>query len=245
MEIKVLYEDDRLLAIDKPAGLLVHADGVSKEETVVDWVKLYYPGINQVGESQNLKDGTQIDRPGIVHRLDRDTSGVMLIAKTPDSYLDLKSQFQDRVIEKAYLALCHGRFKDEDVKGVIDLPIGRSPGDFRQWSAQRGARGRLRAAVTEYFILEQGPNHCLLFCQPKTGRTHQIRVHLKAIHHPIVCDQLYAPNHPCIQDLNRQALHARAITWRQPNGKLHQVASVLPSDMQKSLITLNFQYRSE
>lgn len=243
-QIKVLYEDDDVLVIDKPARLLVHADGSSDEKTLVDWLMDNYPTINNVGEPQILKDGSQINRPGIVHRLDRDTSGVMIIAKNDNSFANLKSQFKNRQIKKAYLALCHDPFKDPKASGVIDLPIGRSPADFRRWSAQPGARGQLREAKTEYFLLEQVDGYSLLFCQPHTGRTHQIRAHLKAIHHPIVCDQLYAGKKPCIKSINRQALHARALTWFDNNGAARQVLADLPADLEQALRDLNFSYQA-
>ena len=141
--------------------------------------------------------------------------------------------------------MCYGNFKDDKAQGVIDLPIGRSPSDFRRWSAQPGARGQKRRAVTEYFLLEQVPEYCLIFCQPQTGRTHQIRVHLKAIHHPIVCDSLYASKKACVKGLNRQALHARAITWLNDSGQWQQVSSALPDDFTKALEIKDFRYRSQ
>jgi 23S rRNA pseudouridine1911/1915/1917 synthase len=243
-KIKILYEDDMVVAIDKPADLLVHPDGSANEPTLVDWILKNYPEINGVGETQTLKDGSVINRPGIVHRLDRETSGVMLIAKTLDSYINLKKQFQDREIKKAYLALCYGEFKDPKASGVIDKKIGRSPSDFRRWSAQPGARGNLREAITEYFLLEQSAGYSLLFCQPLTGRTHQIRVHLKAIHHPIVCDKLYAPKNKCPELLTRHGLHARAITWTNQKGQLYQIKSELPNDFGNTLQALSFKYQS-
>ena len=204
-----------------------------------------YPELSEVGEEQRLKNGEVIKRPGIVHRLDRETSGVMLIAKNQSSYQSLKAQFTNREIKKAYLALVYGVFKEDKQKGIIDLPIARSVNDFRQWSAQPGSRGTKREAVTEYFVLEQTEKYSLLFVQPKTGRTHQIRVHLKAVHHPIVCDSLYAIKKPCAGKMNRQALHSRAISWLDLDGIRQQVLAPLPTDYVQALEKLGFSYKSE
>ncbi len=242
--IEILYQDSEVLVVNKPAGLLVHADGSSVGPTLVDWVLEYYPELENIGEEQRLKNGDLIKRPGIVHRLDRDTSGVIMIAKTQPSYESLKQQFKDHVIKKAYLAVVYGNFKDDKDKGVIDLPIGRSPNNFRRWSAQPGARGQLREAKTEYFVLEQIPGYSLLFLQPYTGRTHQLRVHLKALHHPIVCDSLYAPKYGCLNGIKRQALHARAITWENKQGLLQQITAPLPSDFASAIQKIGFKYKT-
>lgn len=242
-EIKVLFEDDEVIAVNKPAGLLVHADGTSNESTLVDWITHTYPEINNVGEPMTIKNNLVIDRPGVVHRLDRDTSGIMLIAKTQISFENLKYQFKNRSIKKAYLAIVHGNFKDDKDKGVIDLPIGRSPKDFRRWSAQPGARGNKRSAKTEYYVLEQVPDYALVFLQPLTGRTHQLRVHLKAIHHPIVSDDLYGVKKSMVSAINRQALHARAITWQNLSGDLQQIIAPLADDFAAGLVELGFKYQ--
>ena len=132
-----------------------------------------------------------------MHRLDKGTSGVLVFAKTPEAYEFLKNAFHEREVKKTYLAFTYGVPKER--KGTIDFSIGRSRKDFRLRSAQPKARGTLRDALTRYEVAgeDQGGKHALMKVMPETGRTHQIRVHLKAIHHPIVCDPLYAPNHPC------------------------------------------------
>lgn len=213
---RIIYEDDSILVIEKPVGLVVHSDGRTDEPTLVDWVLVHYPQMREVGEPWTNDAGAVIPRPGIVHRLDRDTSGVMVLAKTAEAFEVLKEQFQNHIVQKEYTAVVHGIFKDENRKGVIDRKIGKSPQDFRKWSAQPGARGVLREAVTEYEVLAQegvgATGRALVMVRPKTGRTHQIRVHMKAIHHPIVGDTLYGFK----DGAPRLMLHARAVSLLHP-----------------------------
>ena len=175
-----------------------------------------------------------------MHRIDRETSGVLLIAKTQESFLNLKSQFQARTIKKNYKTIAYGFFKDK--QGVINKPIGRSSSDFRRWSAEYGARGELREAVTEYKVLAEGEvdgvklSYVDVF--PHTGRTHQIRVHLKAVGHPILCDTLYAPKMPRVLGFERIALHATAVTFKGLNGVETMVEAPLPDDFRHALATL-------
>ena len=243
MNISILYEDDEVLAINKPAGLVVHPDGRTKEETLVDWVHAHYPQIalDEVGESIMLTGGGEIKKPGIVHRIDRETSGVLLVAKTHASFQNLKSQFQARTIKKNYKALVYGVFKEP--KGTIDRPIGRSTSDFRKWSAEYGARGELRESVTDYHVLDEGETDGIklsyLDVFPHTGRTHQIRVHLKAVGHPIVCDKLYAPKMPCVLGFDRVALHASSIVFQTLKGEEKRVEAPLPPDFEQALAELS------
>ena len=239
MNIPILYEDDEVLAINKPAGLVVHPDGRTEEETLVDWVRTQYPqiAIDEVGGSIVLTGGGEIKKPGIVHRIDRETSGVLLIAKTQASFQNLKSQFQTRTIKKNYKTLVYGVFKEP--KGTIDRPIGRSTSDFRRWSAEYGARGVLREAVTDYLVLGEGEaggtKLSYLDVFPHTGRTHQIRVHLKSVGHPILCDKLYAPKMPCVLGFDRVALHASSIVFKTLKGEEQRVEAPLPSDFKHAL----------
>ncbi len=250
LEINIIYEDDNLMVINKPAGLLVHPDGKTTEYTLTDWIIKKYPKLKNIGEPVEY-DGKTILRPGIVHRIDRNTTGVLVIAKNQDTFLDLKHQFKKRSIRKTYRAIVYGNIKKDS--GVIDKPIGRSARDFRAWSAEITARGKLRDAVTEYKVLRRfsydnpynessafiirGKLFTYLEIYPKTGRTHQIRVHLKYIKHPIVCDKLYAPKKKCALGLTRMALHAKSIELFLQNGSKIIVEAPLPEDFENALIS--------
>jgi 23S rRNA pseudouridine1911/1915/1917 synthase len=241
--IHILYEDQDLLAVNKPSGLIVHADGRTKEPTLADWLIEKYPDIKKVGEPWRATDGSIIWRPGIVHRLDRETSGAILIAKTPEAFEFLKKQFQERRVKKMYRAFVYGIVKPPSAKGyggarndteVIDKPIGRSRSDFRKWSAEYGARGDRREAVTTYKVLERGKEATYLEAYPETGRTHQIRVHLKAIGHPLVHDTLYAPKGKDILGFTRTALHSFSIDVVTPAQKVLHIEAPLPEDFKKA-----------
>jgi 23S rRNA pseudouridine1911/1915/1917 synthase len=237
MEPIVLYEDEELVAIAKPAGMMTHPDAFTDSGTVSDWFAARYPASAEVGEPQTLPNGTVIARPGVVHRLDRDTSGVLLLAKTQDAHARLKAAFQARTVKKTYLAVVYGTMRE--AAGTIDMPIGRSRKDFRLRSAQRGAKGMLRDAVTRWERLgeyEEGANdYSLLRVMPETGRTHQIRVHLKAIHHPIACDPLYAPGRPCDLGLTRVALHAYLIEYPTVSGEVRDISAPIPGDLRAAV----------
>lgn len=239
MEIEILYEDEFILALNKPCRLLVHSDGRGKEETLVDWINTNYPSLQDVGEPETLQNGEVIKRPGIVHRLDRDTSGVILVAKTQETHKFLKEQFQNKKVEKIYNAVVFGKFLPEKMEGVIDKPIGRSASDFRKWSADYGARGGLREAITEYKVLDQkeidGKYFAYIEVRPKTGRTHQIRVHMKSISHPVVGDRLYGPKMGDEKEnlgFNRLALHALSIKLGLPDGAHIKIESPLPPEFE-------------
>ncbi len=238
MEIPILYEDTHILAIDKPAGLVVHDDGRTEEPVLTDWILEKYPKTKGVGESIEVKVGENItktiERPGIVHRLDRGTSGVLLIAKTKKGHAHLKEQFQNHTLEKKYLAFIYGELKDD--YGIINRPIGKSPRDFRRWSASRGARGEMRPAETWWTRIAARGGFTLVEVEPKTGRTHQIRVHFKYLNHPIVGDELYAPEKPkALGFTNRTALHASSITFRNCLDKVITVKSQLPDDFKEAI----------
>lgn len=233
MDFPILYEDADLVAIDKPIGVMAHPDGHSDEKTVSDWFAETYPASKEVGETQRLQNGTEIMRPGIVHRLDRDTSGVLILAKTQEAHEFLKTAFQEHSVNKTYLAFVYGTLKEE--KGVINLPIGRSRGDFRLRSAQRGAKGMLREAITHYEVVGDIGTHSLVKMMPLTGRTHQIRVHLKAIHHSIVCDPLYSPNQPCDLGFKRLGLHAYQLELGLPSGERITIISPIPADLKPAI----------
>jgi len=220
MKIKILYEDSNILAIDKPSGILVHPvpeqaryRAGPDERTILDIFKKKYPKLE------------------IVHRLDRDTSGVMLLAKNKKTHEFLKKQFQNREIKKTYHTLVVGNLKKD--RGVINKPIGRSPADFRRRLAGRGARGEMREAITEYKVLKRLKNFTYIEVRPKTGRTHQIRVHMKYINHPIVCDTLYNPKGSCPKDISRMALHAKSIEFKNLKGEVVKIESSLPREFKK------------
>lgn len=230
MKIKVLYEDKDILAIEKPSGISVHGDGKNKEKTLVEWILKKYPKMKNVGEPMG-----EINRPGVVHRLDKETSGVLLLAKNKKAYEFLKNQFKNREIKKTYNAIVSGWVKDD--RGIINKPIGRSPSDFRRHLAGRGARGELREAVTEYRVLKRFKisqnKFTYLEIRPKTGRTHQIRVHMKFLNHPVACDSLYDPRGLCPKSLKRLALHAKSIEFKDLKEKIVKVESPLPKDFSK------------
>jgi 23S rRNA pseudouridine1911/1915/1917 synthase len=178
---------------------------------------------------ENKKIKTEIKKPGIVHRLDRDTSGVLLLAKNEKTYQHLKNQFQKRDIRKIYMAIVSGNVKND--RGVVNKPIGRSPKDFRRYLAGRGARGEMREAVTDYRVLKRMPGFTVLEVRPKTGRTHQIRVHMKYINHPIAGDSLYDPGKPSPKGLTRLALHAKSVEFKDLKGNTVKVESKIPKEL--------------
>lgn len=233
MSFPILYEDDDMVAINKPWGVMTHPDGHSTESTVSDWFKDAYPDSKDVGEMQRLVSGEEIARPGVVHRLDRDTSGVLVLAKTDAAHTHLKNAFHEREIEKTYLAFVYGVPKERE--GTIDFSIGRSRKDFRLRSAQPKAKGQLREAITHYEVLSEIGTHALLALRPKTGRTHQLRVHLKAIHRPIVCDPLYAPNQGCDLGFKRLGLHAFRLSVLLLSGEQQVITAPLPEDLRPGL----------
>lgn len=234
----ILFENNEYVAVNKPSGLVVHSDGRTDETTVAQWFVEHYPEARWVGEPIERSDGTIIERPGIVHRIDRETSGVLLLARTSVAYEHLKKLFKNRAVHKEYRVFVYGGFQESE--GSVDRPIGRSPKDFRQWSAQRGARGKLREAQTSYSIIEQGVDEptgekvSYLSVSPHTGRTHQIRVHMKAINHQVVCDTLYAPKRPQVLGFERLALHAHKISFRDEGGKDVFITAPLPPDFRNA-----------
>jgi 23S rRNA pseudouridine1911/1915/1917 synthase len=231
----ILFETPDILVIDKPSGLLVHPDGKRDEYSLVDWIVTNYPEIQGVGESLAMQyKGEEIivDRPGIVHRLDRETSGVLLLAKNQATYEMFKQQFQNHVIKKEYKAIVLGWPID---RGIINDPIGRSTRDIRVWSTGRSARGVMREAITRYVVEEKmitddGTKYALMKLLPQTGRTHQLRVHMKSIQHPIIGDGLYAPKTLGMLGFDRTALHAHRITFVDHMGKEKTIEAPLPDD---------------
>lgn len=233
MEIEVLFEDEHAVVINKPVGLMVHNTGHTEEPTVVDWFLSKYPSAKGVGEIQLSQKGVPLERSGVVHRLDKETSGVMILAKNQDSFTHLKAQFHDRQVKKEYRAFVYGAVREK--WGTIDRPIGRSTKDFRLRSAQHGARGMLRPSVTLWECIGQGrykdEPFSYMKLKPKTGRTHQIRVHLQAIGRPIVGDVLYSKQEMSQSNnlgFDRLALHAHIIEVILYKGQMERFIAPVP-----------------
>jgi len=229
-EIEIVYEDDDIIVIDKPAGVLSERAESSKSSSVVDFLVKYYPKIKEVGEDKQ--------RFGIVHRLDKDTSGVMIVAKNNKSFEFLKSQFKDRKVQKTYTALVYGTVEPKE--GIIDFRIGRSktrPNMQTVIDTKKKLGIKSREALTLYKTIKSFDGYSLLEAYPKTGRMHQIRVHLKAIGYPVVGDKKYffkkyAKIKPV---LGRQFLHAGKLKIKLPNGKVSAFKSKLPEDLERFL----------
>ena len=217
--LSVLYEDEWLLVINKPPGLVVHPAPGHWRGTLVSALLHHWCG---------PRSGLDPMRPGIVHRLDKDTSGVLVIAKDAATLADLGAQFRSREVEKQYVAFVWGRLRQRS--GTIAEPIGRNPTHRKRMAVRQGGR----AAVTSFEVCEQLDGITMLRLFPKTGRTHQIRVHLAAIGHPIVGDAVYGRGHARASDelIQRQALHAERITFRHPHsGRRVSFAAPLADDL--------------
>jgi 23S rRNA pseudouridine1911/1915/1917 synthase len=237
-EIKIIYEDSDILVLDKPSGITVNRSDTTKgEETVQDWVENKFKV-----QSLKFKVDEESDfykRSGIVHRIDKETSGILLVAKTPQAFDDLQKQFKERTIKKTYLALVHGKVVPET--GEISVPVGRLPWNRKKFGVLAGGR----EAVTKYKVLsilylvfgKKEEPFSLLELYPETGRTHQIRVHLKYFNHPIFADFLYAGRKTSRDDrkvLSRVFLHAEKIIFTHPVSKKSiTLESPLPEELQK------------
>jgi 23S rRNA pseudouridine1911/1915/1917 synthase len=236
----VLYEDDEVIVINKPYGWLVHADGHSEEApTVVEWLCERVPTARGVGEPGFSRTGEELDRSGVVHRLDRETSGVLILTKTQEAHQHLKKQFKDRLAYKEYRAFVYGRLNDR--WGTINRPIGRSVKDHRRRSAERGAKGVLREAITDFERIGMGEYEDQSFSyvklMPKTGRTHQLRAHLRALDRPIVYDPLYAERKIVSSNnlaMKRMALHAHILGITLPNGSTERFMAPMPLDFEEA-----------
>lgn len=233
-KIGVVSENRNFLVLNKPAGLSMHPARVGQSGTLVEWLVGHFPEIEGVGEHKL--------RPGIVHRLDKDTSGVVLIAKNQRAYLALKALFQTRKISKTYQALVYGHVAMPS--GTINNPVGRVRGSVRRATpvGQRTFGGEVREAVTDYALHTRYPQHDLLLLKPKTGRTHQIRVHLASLGHPIVGDRLYRFKEHRQDPLNppHQLLHASEVRFTL-FGKEEHFQAPLPDYFADTLSLLRLQ----
>ncbi len=223
MKLNVIYEDNDVLVIDKPAGIAVHP--ISKDDnkpTIVSILSQTNPQIKGVGENPL--------RPGIVHRLDKETSGLMLVAKNNEAFYELKKQFQERKVEKKYIALVSG-ILGQDV-GVINTPL------VKMGTRTRVSSDPYRAAITKYRVMKRYGEYTLVEVTPKTGRMHQIRVHFASINHPLACDKLYGRKaKKCPEGLGRHFLHASHLKF-QLKSALMEFESELPEDLQSTLLNL-------
>jgi 23S rRNA pseudouridine1911/1915/1917 synthase len=224
--INIVYEDNDIIVVNKPAGLLTHkAESSPGEKTLVDFLIEHYPPIKDVGED--------LSRPGIVHRLDRETSGLLVAAKTNEAFQYLKNLFQERKVEKKYYALVHGAPKERS--GTIDLPLAKLEGkQTTQLEGKQQLEGK--TAITEYKTTREFSDYSLLDITIKTGRTHQIRVHLKAIGHPIVCDKIYGSRKAvCPENIKRMFLHAYYLSFVTPSGNPLALEADLPEELAQGL----------
>lgn len=234
MDIKILYGDEDLVVLDKPSGIVVNRAESVKEKTVQDWVEKNIKNIEYRVENKENKTDFH-GRSGVVHRLDKETSGCLIVAKSENAFYNLQRQFKERRVEKEYIALVHGKVKVG--RGTIKVPVGRSKFDRQKF----GVTPEGKESNTEYRVekhLEQrGKPYTLLKLHPKTGRTHQIRVHLKYFGHPIVADKKYVGRKRYKEDSKwcpRLFLHASKIELRQPtSGEKIGIMSKLPADLKK------------
>jgi 23S rRNA pseudouridine1911/1915/1917 synthase len=224
--IQTILEENEFIAVNKPAGLLMHeAKAKKKENTLTEWVKKHYPETQKVGDDPHI-------RPGIIHRLDKETSGVIIIARTQNFFEYFKKLLQNHEVEKEYIALVHGAIKGPQ---TIDTPIGLKSGTTKR--STRGKRKMIKEARTEIEPVKKSDSYTLIRAYPKTGRTHQIRVHLASIGHPIVGDKLYGGKRET-HGLARHFLHAQSIEFSLQSGKRIRIEAELPSELKNLIKTL-------
>ncbi|MCF7843700.1 RluA family pseudouridine synthase [Candidatus Gracilibacteria bacterium] len=207
MNIQIIFEDKNIIIINKPSGLVVHPFDYSTEYTLVDFLHEKYPEIFTIENSVTLQDKRNIPLGGIVHKLDRDTSGVMVIAKNQEVFDELKSQFRNHITKKNYISLVEGIIGSDNF--VIDAPLGRGKKEYKQSTNPINPRGELRDAVTDVEVLKRMEKTTLVKLSPKTGRTHQLRAHMSSIGHPIVGDKAYGSK----IDSERIMLHAESLEF--------------------------------
>ncbi len=218
MELVIVHEDEDLLVVDKPAGLVTHPAPGHPDQTLANATLAHCPDLKGVGGEL---------RPGLVHRLDKDTSGLIVIAKNDNAHAGLSAQFEERTVSKEYLAVVAGCPEPE--RAVIDAPIGRHPRDRKRMAVVSTGR----PSVTEYRVARRLRGYSLLDVHPRTGRTHQIRVHMASIGHPVAADVIYGRAAP---GLDRHFLHARRLAFDHPRtGERLELECGLPDDLQAFL----------
>ncbi|MEK7565658.1 MAG: RluA family pseudouridine synthase [Patescibacteria group bacterium] len=231
---KIIFEDEWILVVDKPSGLTVNkAETTKNQETVQEWVD------KRQNKGSTLVSGEFFEKSGIVHRLDKDTSGLLIIAKTPESFENLKNQFKNREVTKKYLTLVHDRVEPD--QGTVNAPISRSPYNRKHFGVFPGGR----EAETGFKLLRSLKSPKLLSfleIEPKTGRTHQIRVHMKYINHPVVSDPIYGGRKNLQADLKfcpRLFLHAACLCLKHPQtGEVLEFKAGLPEELDAVLAKL-------
>jgi len=225
IQLDILFENNDLIVLNKPAGMVVHPSAGHDTGTLVHAILAHAPDIEGIGGER---------RPGVVHRLDKDTSGIILMAKNDAAYKDLQNQFSERVVKKTYIALVDG--KPPTPEGQIEAPIGRDPAHRKKMAIVPISKGR--PAISHYHTLETFSKHTLLEVHPITGRTHQIRLHLAFIGCPVVGDRVYGKKKPSL-DLKRQFLHALKIKVRIPRTSgFREFKAPLTADLEEALATL-------
>lgn len=235
--MKIIFENKDLLVIDKPARIIVFPERKTEKKTLIDFLLKKFPSLKNVGKPP---------RYGIIHRLDKDTSGILLVAKNNKTLDFLQKQFKERKVNKKYLALVVGNIKTN--QGKIDTLIGRAPKNRKKQKVYLPltpeAKGKsLRRAITEYKIIKRFRDYTLVEVVPKTGRKHQIRCHLAYLSHPIAGDKIYGfKSQPEPEGLDRQFLHANFLRIKLPDGKEIEFKSDLPKDLKKILKKLNYDY---
>jgi len=233
IKLDIIHQDENIIIVNKPAGLQVHPSDTEKENTLVNALVVSFP------EIKNVNDGSEGSwmRPGIVHRLDKDTSGAMVVARNKKTFDELKRKFADREIEKNYVALVYGHL--EKKSGVVDVPIARAASFKNQKIARGKTKGIARAAVTEYRLLKRYADFDFVEAKPKTGRMHQIRVHLASLGNPIVGDGKYKRrNLVRPEGVTRQLLHAQNLKF-ELEGKQYSFKADLPRDFEAFLQSLD------
>ena len=250
--IPILYEDQDIVVINKPAGIVVNRSETTKEDmTIQDWAEnkigiTYKVSTRKYGDEDWNPEDEFYNRGGIVHRLDKETSGVLIIAKTPKAFVNLQKQFRERLVKKTYLALVHGTITPKE--GEIHAPVGRLPWNRKRFGILPGGR----EAKTQYKVrsLFENPQTkeklSLVALYPQSGRTHQIRVHLQHIHHPIFADSFYAGRKTARNDrkvLDRVFLHAAEIFFNHPvTEKEVSYTAPLPEELEEVIENLNICY---
>ncbi|MFA7209618.1 MAG: RluA family pseudouridine synthase [Parcubacteria group bacterium] len=233
IKLEIIYQDENMVVVNKPSGLQVHPSDTEKKNTLVNALIFSFPGIKDV------KDDSEDSwmRPGIVHRLDKDTSGVMVVARNKKTFDELKRKFADREIEKNYVAVVYGNLEKKE--GIVDAPIARAASFKKQKIARGKTKGTARPAVTEYRLIKRYQDFDFVEAFPKTGRMHQIRVHLASLGHPIIGDAKYKRrNLVCPLGISRQLLHAQKLAF-ELDGQKYQFEANVEDDFAEFLRKLD------